>query len=284
MHALELFNAGKLVEAIEAARDHVKSKPTDYGARLIFAELLCFQDEFERADKQLETVFMQSAEMNLATGVHRQLIRAATERASVFNEGAVPSFLAPIDGIVETQLKVLTLFRGGQGEEAAELLDETVETYVGQLACTAGDDEFVGFRDLDDRVAACLEVFTTAGKYYWIPWHRLISVQFQPVKRPRDLLWREASISVRQGPDAIVYVPTRYFGTTADDGEDAMLSRATLWNEGPGLATGIGQRLFAIGEEDELAILDCDDLTFDGGVSAEQDASDDASFSEPAAE
>ena len=94
MKALELLNAGQLQDAIDSALAEVKSHPADAGKRMVLAELLCFTDQFDRADKQLETAFTQDPELNIPTAVGRQLIRAATARQKVFMEGAVPDFLA----------------------------------------------------------------------------------------------------------------------------------------------------------------------------------------------
>ena len=44
--------------------------------------------------------------------------------------------------------------------------------------------------------AGSFEVLTTTGKYYWIPTERVATVEFHPPKRPRDLLWRRATMSV----------------------------------------------------------------------------------------
>ena len=52
----ELFQAGKLNDAITAALDTVKKKPTDTDARGQLVELLFFSGDLERADKQLETI------------------------------------------------------------------------------------------------------------------------------------------------------------------------------------------------------------------------------------
>ncbi len=261
MRALELFNDGKLGEAIGAATAEVKSHPVDVSKRLILAELLCFIGEFEKADKHLETAFMQSPDLNLPTALGRQLIRAATARRKCFDDGAVPDMLAPADPIVEQQLKLWALHRAGDAHQVAESM-ERVQGYCDRTGGAADELTFIGFRDLDDSTAACLEVLTSTGKYYWVPWHRIESLVFEPVTRPRDLLWREAHILVREGPDAVVYVPVSYPATTVDDGDAAILGRETQWRESEtGVTTGIGQRIFLI-DDQEKAILDLEQIQF----------------------
>jgi type VI secretion system protein ImpE len=124
---------------------------------------------------------------------------------------------------------------------------------------TAFDD----LRDVDDLLAGSVEVLTTTGKYYWIPTERLISVELHAPKRPRDLLWRRASMSVDQGPDGDVYIPVVYAG---DDtmSELQRLGRETDWQQADGgPVRGLGQRVFLLGEED-VAIMDLGTLTFTG--------------------
>ena len=55
-------------------------------------------------------------------------------------------------------------------------------------------------------------MLTTTGKYFWIPTERVLSAEFHPPKRPRDLIWRRVSMSVAEGPDGDVYIPVIYAG------------------------------------------------------------------------
>jgi type VI secretion system protein ImpE len=268
MRALELFNDGKLSESIAAAIEEVKSHPADVSKRLILSELLCFIGEFEKADKHLETAFLQSPDLNLPTALGRQLIRAATARRKWFDDCAVPDMLPPVDPIVEQQLKLWTLHRAGDADLVTESINH-LQSYCDSTDGIAGEVPFTGFRDLDDSTAACLEVLTSTGKYYWVPWHRIEILEFEPVRRPRDLLWREAHIVVRQGPDAVVYVPVIYPATSVNDGDQALLGRSTHWQESEtGAVMGIGQRIFLINDQ-EKAILDLEQVHFDDRVASE---------------
>lgn len=268
MRALELFNGGKLSESIAEAIEEVKSHPADVSKRLILSELLCFIGEFEKADKHLETAFLQSPDLSVPTALGRQLIRAATARRKWFADCAVPDMLAPVDPIVEQQLKLWTLHRACDTDQVTESINH-LQAYCDRTAGIADESPFTGFRDLDDATATCLEVLTSTGKYYWIPWHRIETLEFQPVRRPRDLLWREAHILVREGPDAVVYVPVSYPATSVNDGDEALLGRSTQWQESEtGVVTGIGQRIFLIADQ-EKAILDLEQIQFNDGVASE---------------
>ena len=58
-------------------------------------------------------------------------------------------------------------------------------------------------------------------------------------------------------------IPTRYANTPAQGDDAAKLARATHWQDAGGETyVGIGQRLFAIGDED-IALLDMRELILD---------------------
>ncbi|MGH3185332.1 MAG: type VI secretion system accessory protein TagJ [Streptosporangiaceae bacterium] len=123
------------------------------------------------------------------------------------------------------------------------------------------DTAFDDLRDVDDMLAGSFEVLTTTGKYYWIPTERVASMEFHPPKRPRDLLWRRASVSVNEGPDGEVYIPAIYAGDDTMT-EPQRLGRETDWRQEPGgPVRGVGQRVFLCGEDD-MAIMDLGKIRF----------------------
>jgi type VI secretion system protein ImpE len=143
--------------------------------------------------------------------------------------------------------------RAGDVEEAArhaagaeEARPRAAGVAVQKDATTPFDD----FRDVDDLHAGFFEVLTTTGKYYWIPTERVASIEFEAPRRPRDLVWRRASMVVTDGPDGVVYLPALYDSGTADIGDELKLGRATSWiDEQTGPVRGIGQRVFLIGDD-----------------------------------
>ena len=91
-------------------------------------------------------------------------------------------------------------------------------------------------------------------------------MDFHPPKRPRDLCWRRASMSVSEGPDGAVYLPATYGSDDPALDESFRLGRATDWRETPAgpdatLVRGVGQRVFLVGEE-ARTIMDLGSLIF----------------------
>jgi len=258
--AASLFRAGQLDDAIAAAQAAVRKAPTDLGARVLLGELLAFSGNLERADVILDAASTIDPSTAMVVAEFRQLIRADMARRQLFRDGRVPEFLADPTDVQKLQLAALVALRAGDLVEAnreAEAAEAARPRTPGQHEKAAFDD----LRDVDDLLAGSFEVLTTTGKYYWIPTERIVSVEFHAPKRPRDLLWRRASMSVDQGPDGDVYIPVVY---AADDPmTDALrLGRETDWRQAEGgPVRGVGQRVFLLGDED-VAIMDLKTLRF----------------------
>ena len=124
---------------------------------------------------------------------------------------------------------------------------------------------FDDFRDLDDLSACFLEVLTTTGKYYWVPMETLLSIEFHPPERPRDLMWRRAHLMVLDGPDGEIFVPAIYADPKGVGTDQSRLGRTTDWIESEGSPVlGVGQRTFLVGEA-ALPVMEIETVTFGDG-------------------
>jgi type VI secretion system protein ImpE len=247
--ASEAFKAGKLADAVAAALEQVRASPADRGKRFFLAELLLFTGDLERADKQLEVLTQPDAADLVAVGTFRQLIRAETARREVFDRGRVPEFLAVPSDCVKLHLEALIRLRETKPVEAAGLVARA-EQLRPAVAGTCDGAAFDDLRDLDDRTAPVLEVLTTKGDYYWVPFEAVELLEFAPPERPRDLYWRPAHLIVKDGPDGVVYVPAVYHGSHADPREAVRLGRETDYRGGEDDPyRGLGQREFLVGPD-----------------------------------
>src|SRR6266550_9198452 len=93
MSAKELFEAGKLDEAVAALLSEVKANPNDAAKRTFLFELSCFSGDWDRAERQLDVIGHQSAQAELGVMVYRANINAEKERRRVFSEAVSPHFL-----------------------------------------------------------------------------------------------------------------------------------------------------------------------------------------------
>jgi type VI secretion system protein ImpE len=177
------------------------------------------------------------------------LIRGEIARQQFFREGRLPEFLSEPSPVLRLHLDASIAIRDNQPQEATELLAQA-EAQRTQVPGTSDGTAFDDCRDLDDLTAPFLEVLTSTGKYYWVPFQNIESLQFAPAERAMDLLWRTATLSVTDGTDGNVYVPVLYAGTCEQPDNQLRLGRGTDWLGGDGSPVrGIGQRMWLLGDE-----------------------------------
>jgi type VI secretion system protein ImpE len=264
MSARECFEAGRLNDALTALRAEVKQAPSDQARRAFLCELLCFTDDLERADVQLDALGGLDPQGAVTVSLFRQLLRAEQARRQFYTEGRLPEFLDEPTPVLKLHLEASIHIRDGRLQEAAQLLAQAEEQRP-KLTGVCNGQAFADFRDLDDLTAPLFEVLTTTGKYFWVPMERVELLEFHAPARARDLLWRRVHMIVRGGPDGEVFLPALYAGTHLETDDRLRLGRLTDWSGGDGTPVrGKGQRTFLAGEE-SIAILEIKEITFAGG-------------------
>jgi type VI secretion system protein ImpE len=219
MSPKELFQAGKLDEAIAALGAEVKNNPTDAKRRTFLFELLCFKGEYDRAEKHLNLLADATPDSKMGAMLYYSALHAERLRQDLFAKKEYPA--AP-----DTEDK-----RGG----------------------TMNGTPFEFLEDSDPRVGSRLELFA-AGAYLWIPFEHIESIELQAPTKLRDLLWAPAL--VRTGPkfkekelgEVLLPVLAPFSWRHADD--QVKLGRATEWIELDGISVPAGQRMFSIDGED----------------------------------
>ena len=248
-----LLRDGKIRSAIDACSARLRSKPDDLSARLLLAELLLLAGGLDRADAILDPATRMEPAVAVAVAEFRQLLRAEIARQQLDRGGRVPEFLGEPTPALRALLGARVALRAGNHAEAARYAAEA-ERQRPRVPGRAGDTEFDDWRDVDDLCAGAFEILTTTGKYFWVPTERVTSVEFVAPRRPRDLVWRRANVSVLEGPDGTVYLPAVYASEDPDLADSFRLGRVTEWREQVGgedtnLVRGVGLRTFLAGDE-----------------------------------
>lgn len=265
--ASQLYQEGQLEEAISAIQNEIKKDPANTSKRAFLTELLCFAGELERADKQLDIITSQEPEAAAGLAFWRQMIRAEQDRQDFFTSGKAPHFIGEPTPMITSLIKASIAIRDGEYPEAIAQIEAAEESKIAlEIKCNGEIAE--DFRDLDDLTSGVLEVMANNGKYYWIDFSQINSIEFLPPSRPIDLLWRKASIDVKEGPDGEVFIPTIYSSNNGSDSSNngnasdalAKLGRKTEWTQDEDKPLrGIGMRAFLVGEEMKT-IMDIDTL------------------------
>ncbi|MCH7687436.1 MAG: tetratricopeptide repeat protein [Planctomycetes bacterium] len=261
MDARQLYESGKLSEAISALNAEVKSNPGDLGLRTFLFELLCFNGEWDRAVKQLDVIGQQDVQLDPVAQSYRNLVSAEQSRGRFFSEGLKPDFLFdPPPDYVHTHLEAGNRLRENNDSQAKSLLDEAEENRR-EISGTLDGTPFKDFRDCDDLLAPILELFVV-DRYIWLPFEQIATLEISAPQKPRDLLWSSCDITLSDGSPCHGFIPVLYWGSCEQDDEQIRLGRMTDWNtldNGPIL--GLGQRAFLTDETDR-AMLEVRNVSF----------------------
>lgn len=233
MTAKDLFQAGKLDDAVQAQTAEVRNHPTDQQARTFLFELLCFAGQFDRAEKQLDAAVQGNAKGELGALLYRAAINAEKTRQDAFEKKQ---------------------YR----KSGADFPPSPSGTINGR--------PFASIEDGDPRIGPRLELFA-AGNFMWLPFEHLASVEMEPPKRLRDLLWAPAT--VRPGPSfkgaelGQVLLPALAPFSWRSEEDAIRLGRATAWVESEDSgALPVGQKILLIDGEEEFPFLELRRLEF----------------------
>jgi type VI secretion system protein ImpE len=233
MNSQELFRAGRLADALKALSAEVRDNPTDARRRTFLFELLCFAGEYERADKQLEVLGQAGPSSEIGVLLYRSALYAERQRQDLFTRGEFPK---PPDSPASAP-------KG---------------TFNGK--------PFNSFSDADPRIGARLELFA-AGNYLWLPFEHVASVQIEPPKRLRDLLWTPAAVRTTpafKGAElGEVLLPALAPFSWQHSDDAVRLGRATVWEQRAGYDAEVpfGQKMWLVDDE-EIPFLELRSLEF----------------------
>jgi type VI secretion system protein ImpE len=258
--AKALLDAGDLDGAVQSALNTVKSKPTDIPARIFLFELSCFTGDWERAERQLDTIGRQDVNAMVGSLIYRQCIEAERKRAKFFSESLKPEFLSDPPDYVYGLLTANNRLREGNTAEARQVLD-TVEEQRPAFSCTVNGESKEDFRDYNDATSSILEVFIK-DSYVWVPFEELEKLEVFAPKSLRDLFWLQGKIETSNGTNGEVMIPTLYSGSFKHSNDQVRLGRMTDWRDlGEEIFIGEGTKLFWMDGQDK-PILDIKKIEF----------------------
>ncbi len=233
MDSQQLFRAGRLADALKALSTEVRDNPTDVRRRTFLFELLCFAGDYERADKQLEVLGQAGPSSELGVLLYRSALYAERQRQDLFTRGEYP-----------------------------KLPDSPAPALTG----TFNGKPFNLLSDADPRIGARLELFA-AGNYLWLPLEHVASIQIEPPKRLRDLLWTPAAVrtspSFKGAELGEVMLPVLAPFSWQHSDEAVRLGRATVWEKREGYPEEVpfGQKMWLVDDE-EIPFLELRSLEF----------------------
>lgn len=254
----EHLKAGDTGAALASLQDRVRADPSNAKLRIFLFQLLCVLGDWKRAVAQLKL----SAELDeLATMMaktYREAIICEVYRDKVFAGDKDPLVFGEPQEWLALLIEAQKLLARGQAAEAADLRGRAFEA----APATSGMIDGVGFdwiADADMRLGPVLEVIVN-GRYFWLPFAQIRSLEMEPPCDLRDTVWTAATLTLANGGELAALIPTRYPGS-AGQGPAAQLARSTDWVDvGADTFVGYGQRLFTTDQSD-IALMDVRSLT-----------------------
>ena len=241
--ARELLRSGEPRAALEQLKQEVRKAPRDARLRTFLFQLFCVFGEWERAVTQLTVAAELDPDALPMMQAYRAAIRCELLRGKIFAGERTPTVFADPEPWMSLLIEADRVLAAGRPGEAAGLRDAAFEQAPG-AAGTIDGEAFEWIADADPRLGPMLEAFVD-GKYYWVPFHRLRSLDIEAPADLRDQVWMPAHFVWANGGDSLGFIPTRYPGSDAADPELA-LSRRTEWQERDSdWFLGLGQRMLA---------------------------------------
>jgi len=256
-----LFEQGHLTEALAALTQAVRANPADSHLRTFLFEALCFDGALERASKQLDVLSAQAATGGaIACRIYRSLLDAEAARRRVFAGEELPGFAAPPPEWLEPAILLLPHLARGSKELAAAAA--RAESAAPAFSGRCNNQPFKEFRDADDRLATCFEVFR-GSDYLWLPFSMVRRIEMAAPVRLRDLLWVHGKVETTDGQSGDFYLPALYPGTQHHNDDLVKLGRSTVWTAvGDAVVAGAGQRTFVVDGRD-VPFLEIRTIEFD---------------------
>ena len=231
--------------------------------RVHLFQLLCVMGQWKRALAQLQVCAQMDAAALPMAQTYREAIACELFRAEVFAGKRQPHVLGAPPPWIALMIEALRHEADGAASQAADLRAQALDLAV-PSTCWVDDVECAWLADGDARLGPVCELIVN-GQYYWLPLQPGLEIHMEAPADLRDLVWMPADLRLPGAAVAPALIPSRYPGTTAQQGPDAdalMQSRLTRWVEqGEDTWFGLGQRVW-VSDVGEHALLDVRQLRF----------------------
>jgi type VI secretion system protein ImpE len=255
----QLNSAGSVRALIDSTMASIRKEPAKAELRILLFQLYCLIGDWQRALGQLSSAATLDQVAEEMARAYREVLRCEVYRGSVFAGLKIPLFLGEPDIWLAKLLESIRLNAAGMVDEASALRDEAL-SLAPATAGRIGEDSFEWITDMDARLGPVLEAVIN-GKYYWVPFHQLKSIEIEQPTDLRDLVWIPAKLQFITEGEQVAFLPVRYPGTVTAGDEPCLLARKTDWLADE---TVIGQRMFFT-DNGEFSLLDTRHIELNAG-------------------
>ena len=271
--AEQSLKGGDPVAALAQLQEQVRAKPADPKLRIFLFQLLCVLGQWERALSQLTVASSLDVGALAMAQTYGDAVRCEAVRDDVFDGKKSPMIFGQPEQWLALLIESLLVAGRGEQERSQQLRSRAFD----EAPASQGDIDgrpFSWIADADSRLGPVLEAVIN-GRYYWVPFSRLVKIQIEPPEDLRDMVWMPAHLQFENGGESVALIPTRYAGSeTAGDGLIA-LARKTVWEElAPDTHRGLGQRIIAT-DTGDVPLMEVRTISLTGSSDEPAESTDD---------
>jgi type VI secretion system protein ImpE len=240
--------------ALAQLQEQVRARPDDPKLRIFLFQLLCVVGKWDRALNQLNVAADLDKGALAMAQTYGDAVRCEAIRTDVFEGRKSPMIFGQPDQWLALLIESLLVAGRGEPERSQELRARAFED-APATAGTIDNKPFSWIADADSRLGPVLEAVIN-GRYYWVPFSRLLKIDIEEPEDLRDTVWMPAHLQFENGGESVAFVPTRYPGSESSADGLIVLARKTVWEEiAPDTFRGLGQRVVAT-DVDDTPLMD----------------------------
>lgn len=259
MDAASLLKEGNLTDCKAQLFSEIKKDPSNVELRIFLFQLSCINQDWQRAQTQLDVLKDLSDSTLAMVNTYQQLIECELKREKVLSGEKEPVCFGEPSDWLAYYVKAYQQYCLNNIDEAKQLLSEGAEL-APAISGSVNDIPFEWLSDGDVRFGPSIEVMLNGG-YYWLPLEYVDEISFEPVDDLRDLVWRPANLTLKNKGQLIAFVPVRY-PTNASTTDSQLLARTCDWQEPKdNFYIGNGQRVF-VTDQNEHPLLNVSSIKF----------------------
>jgi type VI secretion system protein ImpE len=248
MDAQESLSQGELEETLLQLQATVRIDPSNVKHRVFLFQLLTVMGQWDRALTQLNVAGELDASTLAMVQTYREALLCEGLRADVFAGKRSPVVFGKPEQWIALLLESLSLMADGQYVKSQDVRNQAFDlapATSGVIGDPASPDSeaFEWIADADARMGPVLEAIIN-GRYYWVPFNRIQSINIEAPEDVRDMVWMPAYFTWANGGETVGLIPTRYPGSEVSEDKLIRIARKTIWLElDNGVYQGMGQRM-----------------------------------------
>lgn len=248
MNAETLVREGKLEEALAGLKQAVRDNAADPKLRVFLFQLLAVRGEWDKALTQLHVSGDLDPASMLMVQTYQIAVQAEAYRRDIFSGKRTPMVFGEPEPWIGHLVQALHDYAAGNADAAAAHRAKAFED-APAVPCTVDGTACDWLADMDERLGPVFEAIID-GKYYWVPMNRVAHLHIEEPTDLRDVIWIPGVFTWTNGGESHALLFARYPGSE-NSTDEHRLARGTAFEETlPGTFTGLGQRMFAGGEEE----------------------------------